>query len=261
MGTVIGCDKQGSHSTWKNDESFSSHGILKFCKISWKNDKKPGKMRISVHSSQQVFSFQNMIFSDIYMYIWGLYLHFIQHTIYTNVWFSGSLRLLKIASDYLSLVVVSPAWLPRNLEFTHIFDNLGYLKSVWDTWNPGLVAQLGYWKFFLNHTLYTLFQFLSFCPFIFFLILSLFFFCFFLYPFWIPFFCTADKPIPDICLVNSWVLPLVVYETSKWRLTPPSKGETSDQWWRPLGGGETSDQTPGGIFCTTCDHNTWLNEE
>ena len=54
---------QGSHSTWKNDESFSSHGnIMEFCKISWKNEKKPGKMRISVHSSQQVFSLQNVIF-------------------------------------------------------------------------------------------------------------------------------------------------------------------------------------------------------
>ena len=28
------------------------------------NEKKPGKMRISVNSSQQVFSLQNVIFSD-----------------------------------------------------------------------------------------------------------------------------------------------------------------------------------------------------
>ena len=28
------------------------------------NEKKPGKMRISVHSSQQKFSLQNVIFSD-----------------------------------------------------------------------------------------------------------------------------------------------------------------------------------------------------
>ena len=52
---------QGSHSTWKTwknrlkpFQSWKYHGILKFCKISWKKEKKPGKMRISVHSSQQV---------------------------------------------------------------------------------------------------------------------------------------------------------------------------------------------------------------
>ena len=49
---------QGSHSTWKtlktwkNDSSFSSHGnIMEFenlWKISWKNERKPGKMKISV---------------------------------------------------------------------------------------------------------------------------------------------------------------------------------------------------------------------
>ena len=46
---------QGSHTTWKTLKtwksvgSFSSHGnIMEFCnfeKISWKNEKKPGKMR------------------------------------------------------------------------------------------------------------------------------------------------------------------------------------------------------------------------
>ena len=70
-----------------------------------------------------------------------------------GVWFSSSLRLPKIASGYLILVVGSLAWLPRNLEFTHIPDNPGYLKSVQATWNPGLEAQLGYQAIFLK--LYT----------------------------------------------------------------------------------------------------------
>ena len=53
---------------WKLFQSWKYHGILKFCKISWKNEKKPGKMRISVHSSQQVFSLQNVIFFRWYVH-------------------------------------------------------------------------------------------------------------------------------------------------------------------------------------------------
>ena len=67
-------------------------------------------------------------------------LHNVMHSMGTNlvtgwntVCYTGTLRLPKIALDYLILVVGSPAWLPRNLEFTHIPDNPGYLKSVWVT--------------------------------------------------------------------------------------------------------------------------------
>ena len=56
---------------------------MKFCKISWKNEKKPGKMRISVHFSQEVFSLQNVIFFQM---IRPLKITCIRHQVKGSTW-------------------------------------------------------------------------------------------------------------------------------------------------------------------------------